>query len=175
VGLFLTFFFLFFLLLLVCICFVWVGVLGGWSWRRGYPDVAERRVFRSVAACRGVKVNNIGGELPAQYSALTQLRSWCAIRSDPGGCSERLWLLHRAGGRRKLAGMRWLVALAQRCRLGPGGLRRHTQRTMQCETICILQHATFCALALEDIRTCQLDALVTCGCVQESCGQQHQR
>jgi hypothetical protein len=29
--------------------------------------------------------NNIGGELPAQYSALTSLQYWCVtpIRSDP--------------------------------------------------------------------------------------------
>jgi hypothetical protein len=101
--------------------------------------VAARHVSRTVAACRDVGRNNVGGELPAQYSALTKLRSWCAIRSDPGGCSERLWLLHHAGGRRKLAGMQLLAALAQRCRLGPCGLRRHTQWTTQCETICIVQ------------------------------------
>ncbi len=35
------------------------------------------RVWWNTAACRDVGDNNLGGELPAQYSALTSLQFWC--------------------------------------------------------------------------------------------------
>ena len=41
-------------------------------------------VGASVAARRDVGRNRIGGELPAQYSALTSLQGWCAAPNRPG-------------------------------------------------------------------------------------------
>ena len=35
------------------------------------------RVWWNTAACRDVGDNNLGGELPAQYSVLTSLQFWC--------------------------------------------------------------------------------------------------
>ncbi len=44
------------------------------------------RVWWSVAACRDLWGNNIGGELPVQYSALTNLQVWCDPLIRAGGC-----------------------------------------------------------------------------------------
>jgi hypothetical protein len=43
---------------------------------------SARRVWGTAAACRGVAYNNIGGKLPAQYSALTSLQVLC-VAPDP--------------------------------------------------------------------------------------------
>jgi hypothetical protein len=66
--------------------------------------------------CRYVWSNNLGGELPAQYSALTCLQALCVapdpalppIRSDPdGACALRL---SRCTQRSSLASLRGLIA-----------------------------------------------------------------
>ena len=45
----------------------------------------------SVAACRYVSDNHIGGELPAQYSALTSLQVWCVAPNRPGCVPSGQW------------------------------------------------------------------------------------
>ena len=42
-----------------------------------------------MVACRHLWNNNIGGELPVQYSALTSLQYWCVTPIRSGGSPER--------------------------------------------------------------------------------------
>ena len=77
--------------------------------------VSAWRVWWSVAACRQLWNNNLGGKLPAQYSALTNLQVLCVapdpafapIRSDPGGgCALRLSRCAQRSSPASLRGLR---------------------------------------------------------------------
>jgi hypothetical protein len=69
----------------------------GAAWDRCSPFISLAYV-RSVDACRDVSENHITGTLPVQYSALTNLQSWCDILIRSGaalravcGCRDVLW------------------------------------------------------------------------------------
>lgn len=82
---------------------------------RAHGAVSAWRVWWSAAACRSVRGNNLGGKLPAQYSALTNLQVLCVapdpafapIRSDPGGgCALRLSRCAQRSSPASLRGLR---------------------------------------------------------------------